>query len=108
MQRLPIVFTLLLVAAPLAAQQPDSTRRDTSVVELAPIEVVGSILPSAGPVVGSGVPARVTLLNRRDIEANEPRLLTDQAVPRRAKRSNCSLGPPALPRGAAKSETDPA
>ena len=42
----------LSLALPLAAQQPDSTRRDTSVVELAPIEVVGSIAPTAGASIG--------------------------------------------------------
>ena len=47
----------LIAAAPLAAQQPDSTRRDSAVV-LAPIEVVGSILAPTGPRIGSGIPAR--------------------------------------------------
>ncbi len=92
MPRLPFSLALIIAAAPLAAQQPDSTRRDTSVVELAPIEVVGSILPSAGPVVGSGVPARVTVLNRRDIEANEPRLLTDLLVNQAGFSSYDDLG----------------
>jgi outer membrane receptor protein involved in Fe transport len=38
---------------------------------------VGSILAPTGPKVGSGIPARVTVLSRDEIEANEPRLLTD-------------------------------
>jgi iron complex outermembrane recepter protein len=85
-------LALVLAAAPLSAQQTDTTRRDTTVVELAPIEVVGSILPSAGPVVGSGVPARVTVLNRGDIEASEPRLLTDLLVNQAGFSSYDDLG----------------
>jgi len=71
---------LLLTPAagsPLLAQRPDSTRRDTAAVELKPIEVVGSILAPAGPRIGSGIPARTTTLSRRQVEANEPRLLSD-------------------------------
>ena len=66
----------LLAAAPLAAQQPDSTRRDSAVV-LAPIEVVGSILAPTGPRIGSGIPARTTTISRGQIEASEPRLISD-------------------------------
>lgn len=67
------------LAMPLAAQQPDSARgrRDTTVVELAPIEVVGTIVAPNGPKVGSGVPARITIISRDQIEASEPRQLTD-------------------------------
>ena len=61
----------------LAAQVPDSVRRDTTVRELPPIEVVGSIRPSAGPTVGSGVPARVTTLDAAEVDAYEPRVLSD-------------------------------
>jgi outer membrane receptor protein involved in Fe transport len=67
----------LSLALPLAAQQPDSTRRDTTIVELAPIEVVGSIAPTAGASIGSGVPARISTVTGREIDAWEPRLLTD-------------------------------
>ena len=42
-----------------------------------PIEVVGGIRPSAGPTVGSGIPARVTTLNAEDVDAYEPRVLSD-------------------------------
>jgi outer membrane receptor protein involved in Fe transport len=66
----------LTVTAPLAAQTPDSTVRD-SVRTLAPIEVVGSIQPSAGPTVGSGVPARVTIIGEEEADAYEPRILSD-------------------------------
>ncbi|MGH7517550.1 MAG: TonB-dependent receptor [Gemmatimonadales bacterium] len=65
-----------VLAAPLAAQTPDSTRRD-SVRTLEPIEVVGSIQPSAGPTVGSGVPARVTIIGEEEADAYEPRILSD-------------------------------
>jgi outer membrane receptor protein involved in Fe transport len=65
-----------LAALPLAAQTPDSTQRD-SVRTLEPIEVVGSIQPSAGPTVGSGVPARVTIIGEEAADAYEPRILSD-------------------------------
>ncbi|HEU5171347.1 MAG TPA: TonB-dependent receptor plug domain-containing protein, partial [Gemmatimonadales bacterium] len=66
-----------LVPAALAAQAPDSTRRDTTALTLEPIEVVGSIRPSAGPTVGSGVPARVTIIGEEEADAYEPRILSD-------------------------------
>ncbi len=89
--RLPIL--LLAVALPLAAQQPDSTRRDTTtVIELKPIEVVGSILAPTGPKVGSGVPARTTIIGREQIEANEPRLLSDLLVTQAGMSSYDDLG----------------
>ena len=88
--RLPIL--LLVVALPLAAQQPDSTRRDTTVIELKPIEVVGSILAPTGPKVGSGVPARTTTIGREQIEANEPRLLSDLLVTQAGMSSYDDLG----------------
>lgn len=67
------------VVLPLAAQQPDTTRirKDSTAIELAPIEVVGSIIPSAGPAIGSGVPARISTVTGAQIDAWEPRLLTD-------------------------------
>ncbi|MGH7581071.1 MAG: TonB-dependent receptor, partial [Gemmatimonadales bacterium] len=58
------------------AQVRDTTR-DTTAFELPPIEVVGSIRPDAGPTVGSGVPARVTTLGAEDVDAYEPRVLSD-------------------------------
>jgi outer membrane receptor protein involved in Fe transport len=68
-----------LLTGSLVAQQPDSTRADTAkkVRELAPIEVVGSIQPSAGPTIGSGVPARVTILSGQQVDEYEPRILSD-------------------------------
>lgn len=64
------------VAGPLGAQTPDSTRADTTFT-LEPIEVVGTIQPSAGPTVGSGVPARITIISGEAADAYEPRILSD-------------------------------
>jgi outer membrane receptor protein involved in Fe transport len=67
-----------IVAAPLAAQQADSTklRRDSAYV-LNPIEAVGTIAPTASPKIGSGIPARISVVGGDEIDAWEPRLLTD-------------------------------
>ncbi|HET7600972.1 MAG TPA: TonB-dependent receptor [Gemmatimonadales bacterium] len=78
--RRPVVaLVAAAVAAPaLVAQQPDTTRQDTTKVrKLAPIEVVGTIQPSAGPTITSGVPARVTILTGEQVDAYEPRILSD-------------------------------
>jgi outer membrane receptor protein involved in Fe transport len=75
--KLPAALLVLLPGV-LAAQVPDTTARDTAkVLELPPIEVVTSIRPAAGPTVGSGVPARVTTLGAREVDAYEPRVLSD-------------------------------
>ncbi|MGH9262900.1 MAG: TonB-dependent receptor plug domain-containing protein, partial [Acidimicrobiales bacterium] len=63
------------------AAQADSTRKDT--VVLAPIEVMGSIAPVAGPQIGSGIPARIVRITGREIDAWEPLTLA-QALGRRA------------------------
>lgn len=70
-----------------AAQIPDTTqRRDTSVKQrhdsaaarqLAPVQVRASIAPTAAPTVSSGVPARISIITHREIDAWEPRLLPD-------------------------------
>jgi outer membrane receptor protein involved in Fe transport len=44
---------------------------------LAPVEVQGSIAPVAGPTIGSGIPARITVLSGHDIDEWEPRILPD-------------------------------
>jgi outer membrane cobalamin receptor len=73
-----LATTCCLAALPAAAQQRDTTRTDSAKVrQLAPIEVVGSIQPSAGPTIGSGVPARVTILSGEQVDAYEPRILSD-------------------------------
>jgi iron complex outermembrane recepter protein len=80
-----LLLTALVAALPaVAVAQVDTTRADTNRArtdttahELAPIEVVGSIQPAAGPTVGSGVPARVTTLSAEQVDAYEPRILSD-------------------------------
>ncbi len=62
----------------LAAQQVDSTAVDTSrVTTLQTLEVTSSIAPTAGPGIGSGIPARITTVTGEAIDAWEPRLLAD-------------------------------
>jgi iron complex outermembrane recepter protein len=68
----------VMLTAPLAAQQVDTLRRDTTkVTTLQTIEVTGSIAPTAGPVIGSGIPARISTVTGEAIDAWEPRLLAD-------------------------------
>jgi outer membrane receptor protein involved in Fe transport len=67
----------VLIPSPALAQQPDTVRTDSTAHELPPIEVVGSIAPAAGPTIGSGVPARVTTLSADEVDAYEPRILSD-------------------------------
>lgn len=77
--RAALALALCAGRAASAQTTPDSAtaRRDSAGVVLAPIEVRGSIIPSAGPTIGSGVPARVSILSGRQIEQWEPRLLAD-------------------------------
>jgi iron complex outermembrane recepter protein len=72
-----LLFALLAGPGGLAAQVPDSTRRDSAAVTLEEIEVVGSIAPTAGPAIGSGIPARISTVTGQQIDAWEPRLLAD-------------------------------
>ena len=65
-----------LSVSPLAAQQPDTLARDTVSV-LPTIEVVGSILAPGGPGIGSGVPARTSTITNEQLEAWEPRVVSD-------------------------------
>ena len=63
---------------PLSGQQADSMPRDTSgVTTLETIEVTSSIAPTAGPSIGSGIPARISTVTGEAIDAWEPRLLAD-------------------------------
>ena len=69
---------MVLLAAPVAAQQVDTLARDTTkVTTLETIEVTGSIAPTAGPLIGSGIPARISTVTGEAIDAWEPRLLVD-------------------------------
>ena len=62
MNRFHLFALFMLPAGPtlLAAQVPDTTRADSGAVKLETIEVVGSIAPTAGPKIGSGIPARIS------------------------------------------------
>ncbi len=71
------ILPLLLLAARTEAQQVDSTRQDTTVQQLQTIEVTGSIAPTAGPTIGSGVPARISTVTGEELENWEPRMLPD-------------------------------
>jgi iron complex outermembrane recepter protein len=51
------------------------TLLDTARVQLPTVRV--TIAPTAGPVIGSAVPARVSIVTGREIEAWEPRTLAD-------------------------------
>jgi iron complex outermembrane recepter protein len=75
---IPAALGILLVPLPGTAQEPDSTRRDTTrVTTLETIEVTSSIAPTAGPGIGSGVPARISTVSGEAIDAWEPRILAD-------------------------------
>jgi outer membrane receptor protein involved in Fe transport len=89
-----LLLASLASALPLAAQQPDSTRRDTAAVVLPPIEVVGSIRPFAGPAVGSNIPARITILSGKDLDAYRPRILSDVMQQQAGFSSFDDLGSP--------------
>ena len=89
----PLVIAGLFVAGAAHAQVPDTTLADTGAFALPPIEVVGTIRPDAGPTVGSGVPARVTTLEAEDVDAYEPRVLSD-APTSSTSRPAASTPPP--------------
>ncbi len=74
-----VVVLRASVVAQGAVPRPDTSvaQKDTLVYRLSPLEIRGSIVPSAGPRVGSGVPARIAQLSRSELEAWEPRILPD-------------------------------
>lgn len=74
---LPMVALLFATARLSAQQRTVPEPADTTVVELAGMEVVASILPAVGPAVGSGVPARTSVLTAATLEARAPRLLSE-------------------------------
>src|SRR3954471_1723728 len=76
-------LALLVFPSPGSAQQRDTTQTDTTrsdttrVTQLKTIEVTSSIAPTAGPTIGSGIPARISTVSGAAIDAWEPRLLAD-------------------------------
>jgi outer membrane receptor protein involved in Fe transport len=86
---------LALLSRVAEAQQPDTTRRDTTrVTQLETIEVTSSIAPTAGPRIGSGVPARISTVTGQAIDAWEPRLLADALGPQAGISLYDDLGSP--------------
>ena len=69
--RLGIVVGITIVSSALtrglAAQDPDSTRRDSTAQRLTPVAVIGSMFPAVSPGVGSGIPARTAVLGEREV-----------------------------------------
>ena len=63
--------------APTRPPARDTTARRDTTPRLPVVEVIGSVLPITGPAVGSGVPARISLVAGEGIDAWEPRLLSD-------------------------------
>ncbi|MGH7652803.1 MAG: TonB-dependent receptor domain-containing protein [Gemmatimonadaceae bacterium] len=77
-RRVPEALFLCSVSSPLTAQVTDTTAaRDTAAVALPAVTISASIAPSAGREVGSGVPARISIVSRRELTAWQPRVLTD-------------------------------
>lgn len=79
-----VMATLIGVASTLAgpsawAQDPEPIQvsPDSISFELSAVEVIGSIAPGAGPSVGSGIPARISSVNRRQFDGGKPRMVTD-------------------------------
>ena len=83
-----ISIALAGMATPAAAQTSDSA------FVLPPIEVIGSIIPAAGPRIGSGIPARISVFTGRQIDAWEPRTLADALGSRTGVSIYDDLGSP--------------
>ena len=93
---LPRPLVCLLVAPGLAAigQEPDSTSRADSVRRLAAVHVLGSVIPAAGPEIGSDVPARVTIVAGRAVRAAHPGALWEALATRGGATLYDDLGSP--------------
>ena len=89
-----MIMALAGIATPGAAQTADSTRGRDSALVLPPIEVIGSIIPVAGPRIGSGIPARISAYTGRQIDAWEPRTLADALGSRTGVSIYDDLGSP--------------
>jgi iron complex outermembrane recepter protein len=73
-----VVLCVTILSPSVQAQQTDTTHPDTiRVTKLETIEVTSSIAPTAGPAIGSGIPARISTVTGQAIDAWEPRLLAD-------------------------------
>ncbi|MFW6193035.1 MAG: TonB-dependent receptor [Gemmatimonadota bacterium] len=97
--RIAAVVAAFVVAATWpgegSAQDPDTVPPDTTGVRtVAPLEVVTSVIPTARPEIGSGVPARISTLEGDAVEAWEPTLLTDGLVREPGVSSYDDLGSP--------------
>ena len=79
-RQLLVVPALVVAPASIGAQERDTTTRetpDTAVAQLQPVQVIGSVLHGAGPSIGSGIPARVSIIGGVELRAWRPRLLSD-------------------------------
>jgi outer membrane receptor protein involved in Fe transport len=76
---LSVVLSIALSSTALG-QRADTLRRDSIAARLPTVEVIGSILPIAGPAIGSSVPARASVIVASEVEAWNPRLLSDAVV----------------------------
>lgn len=74
-------FVLVTCAANAVAQRTpirsDTARRTDSATALAPVQVHASILPAAGPAVGSGAPARMSIVTGSALGEWHSRVLPD-------------------------------
>ncbi|MFN2566475.1 MAG: TonB-dependent receptor [Gemmatimonadaceae bacterium] len=78
-----LVLCLCLgVSSVAGAQATDSSSRADSVARLSVVRVVGSVISSMGPAIGSGVPARVSIVSGRQLASTRPRVLSDALATR--------------------------
>jgi len=94
------VLAVVFSAPVILAQQPDTTVSDSvpadsaRVTRLETIEVTSSIAPTAGPTIGSGIPARISTVSGEAIDAWEPRILADALATQPGISSYDDLGSP--------------
>jgi outer membrane receptor protein involved in Fe transport len=89
-----IGIALAGIGTSAAAQTSDTTRGRDTVVVLSPIEVIGSVIPAAGPRIGSGIPARISMVTGGEIDAWKPRSLADALASRAGVSIYDDLGSP--------------